>query len=564
MSGILNIATSGLISFQRSLQTISHNISNSNTEGYSRQIVDLKQQDPTFTGSTFVGNGVKVTAIGRSYDDFLIKQVRDNTAAQKQSETYATLAKQVDSFIADDSINLGNVMQEFFNSIQDVATDPTSIAARQTMLGQADSMGQRFQAVSNRLDEMRDEVNGNLTNMVTQVNSSAQSIAKLNEAIGAALAGGGQAPSDLLDQRDQQILELSKKIGVTVLPQQNGQVSVIIGNGQTLVDGTSYSQLKAQPNAYGESKDLDIALVSPNGVSTTITRMISGGEIGGVLGFRAEVLDPTQNAIGRIVVGLTTDFNAQHMKGYDLNGAQGLQFFKTLPAPQVSGLPGNASTITATIANPSQLGVSDYRLDIIAGGNYQLTDAGTGAVILTGPVSNPIDLTTTVPALGLKINVTAGALTLGDSFMIRPTRASAGQLGVDPGITDPSMIAAAGGDPTALPLAQPFNGVGDNSNAKALVALQSATNLVANQASYQDAFSIAVSSLGSRTQTAKVNGEAQQRLLDHSLEAQSQVSGVNLDEEAAKLVQYQQAYQASAQVVTIAREMFADLIGAIR
>lgn len=561
MSSILNIATSGLISFQRSLQTISHNISNSSTEGYSRQIVDLKQMVPTFTGSGYVGNGVQVTAISRSYDDFLIKQVRNNTAAQKQSEAYATLARQVDSFIADDSINLGNVMQEFFNSIQDVATDPTSIAARQTMLGQAESMGVRFQAVSNRLDEMRDEVNGNLTNMVTQVNASAQSIAKLNEAIAAALAGGGQAPSDLLDQRDQEILELSKKVGVTVLPQDNGQVSVVIGNGQTLVDGTSYSQLKAQPNAYGESKDLDIVLVSPNGVSTTITRSITGGEIGGVLGFRDQVLDPTQNAIGRIVVGLTTDFNAQHVKGYDLNGVQGLQFFKTLPSPLVSGLPSNASTITATITDPSQLTVSDYRLDIIGGGNYQLTDVATGAVVLTGPVSNPIDLTTTTPALGLRIDVTAGALTQGDSFVIRPTRAIAGQLEVDSLITDPSMIAAAGGDAT---LAQPFNGVGDNSNAKALAALKDVTNLVANQASYQDAFAIAVSSLGSRTQTAKVNGEAQQRLLDHSLEAQSQVSGVNLDEEAAKLVQYQQAYQASAQVVTIAREMFADLIGAIR
>lgn len=155
MSSVLNIATSGLISFQRSLQTISHNISNSGTEGYSRQIVDLKQSIPTFTGTGYVGNGVNVTGIARSYDDFLIKQVRDNTATQQQSEAYATLAKQVDSFIADDSVNLGNVMQEFFNSIQDVSTDPTSIAARQTMLGQADSMTVRFQAVTNRLDEMR-------------------------------------------------------------------------------------------------------------------------------------------------------------------------------------------------------------------------------------------------------------------------------------------------------------------------------------------------------------------------------------------------------------------------
>ncbi|WP_054773333.1 flagellar hook-associated protein FlgK [Methylogaea oryzae] len=332
MSSVLNIATSGLISFQRSLQTISHNISNSGTEGYSRQIVDLKQSIPTFTGTGYVGNGVNVTGIARSYDDFLIKQVRDNTATQQQSEAYATLAKQVDSFIADDSVNLGNVMQEFFNSIQDVSTDPTSIAARQTMLGQADSMTVRFQAVTNRLDEMRAEVNGNLGNMVTQVNSASQSIAKLNQAISAALAGGGQAPSDLLDQRDQQILELSKIVGVNVLPQKNGQVAVIIGNGQSLVDGTSYSQLKAQTNAYGESKDLDINLITPNGVSTTITSNITGGGMGGVLGFRNQILDPTQNAIGRIVVGLTEDFNAQHVMGYDLNGVQGVNFFSAPPA----------------------------------------------------------------------------------------------------------------------------------------------------------------------------------------------------------------------------------------
>lgn len=554
--GILGIATSGLISFQRSLQTVSHNITNANTEGYSRQRVDLAGRPPSFTGAGFLGNGVEVGAVSRNFDGFLTQQVRSNTTAHAQSETYARLATQVDRFIADDAINLGNTLQDFFNAVQNVATDPTSIAGRQSMLGEAASLINRFQAVNGRFDEIRKEVISNLSDRVSQINSAASSIAQLNDEIAVASARSNTPPNDLLDQRDTLILELAKKVGVNVISQSNGVVDVSIGNGQSLVLGGSANKLVVQSSQFNEPGDVDIAIVFSAG-TIPITGSLSGGELGGVLNFRDQMLNTSQNAIGRIAAGLVTDFNAQHLNGHDLNGAVGTNFFTPLSAVTTFAKTNNASSIQATIANPSQLTVNDYQLNII-GASYQLLDSATGTLVASGAATNPIDLTTTTPAFGLILNVTSGALTSGDSFMVRANRAVAGSLNL--AISDPRLIAAAGADPT-LTIS---NGNGDNSNAKALAALQKTPALIGGTASYQDAFGALVSTVGTNTRTNQTNSDAQKRLLDHSMEAREQLSGVNLDEEAANLVQFQQAYQASAQLVAEVKSMFDALMGAVR
>ncbi|RLA21760.1 MAG: flagellar hook-associated protein FlgK, partial [Gammaproteobacteria bacterium] len=149
-SGLLGVATSGLLAFQRSLTTTSHNIANVNTDGYSRQRVDFGTRPAQATGAGFIGKGVDVTAINRAYDDFLTLQVRSSTSSHSELNGYYQLASQVDNFIANENTGMSAALQDFFNAVQEVADDPTSIPARQVMLSEANILTDRFNALNSR------------------------------------------------------------------------------------------------------------------------------------------------------------------------------------------------------------------------------------------------------------------------------------------------------------------------------------------------------------------------------------------------------------------------------
>ena len=546
-TGLLGIATSGLMAFQRNLATTGHNIANVNTEGYSRQKVELTERLPQFTGAGFMGNGVDVATITRSYDDFLNTQVRTSNSAYSQLDAYHTMATQIDNIIADPGAGLSPSLQAFFNAVQGVANDPTSIAARQVMVTEGETLTKRFNTLNGQMDELRDQANQSLSSSVDDINTLAGGIAALNQRIVVALGqgGGNQPPNDLLDQRNLLLEKLSKQIDTQVVAQNDGSVNVLIGKGQSLVMGATANALRVQSSTYDQNQK-DIALSTGGSSSVLITDSLSGGSIGGLLDFERRVLVPTQNSLGRIAVGLATQFNQQHRAGYDLDGNAGLDFFSA-PSVTVLGKTGNGGTITASFADANQLSGSDYRIDIGAG-SAVVTNLQTNATsTYTGP---------NFPAFtheGIAFNVSGAAA--GDSFVVQPTRKAAGDLART--LSDPRKIAASASD-TAT------GTVGDNGNARALADLQNARGLLNGKASYQDAYTAIVGDVGSLTHAAEVNSTAQKNLLDHTTQQRDSVSGVSLDEEAANLVRFQQSYQAAAQLVTVVNSTFDALMGAVR
>ncbi|TAN50569.1 MAG: flagellar hook-associated protein FlgK [Methylococcaceae bacterium] len=557
--GILDIVTSGVQTFQRSLQTISHNVTNVNTEGYSRQRTELVQRLPNFTGAGYMGNGVESVTIRRSYDEFLAKQIRTDVSSQGQLEVFNRLAKQVDNFTADSATSLNSTMQRFFDSIHEVADNPTSIAARQVMLGNTSDFVDRLKTIDGRLSDLRNEVNTSIKSAIDEVNGMASSIARLNDQIVQAFTLG-QPPNDLLDQRDNLVESISKKVGVSIIPEKDGAIDVVIGNGQPLVLGSLATTLQASSGGlYKDPFNVEISIVNGSGRGTIVTNGITGGELGGLLNVRSQILDPAQNALGAMAVGVIGDMNVAHQQGYDLNGNKGQPLFSPENvAFDAYPLTGVTNRLSITLGDPPPAAATIPTANGLTGSDYLLTYNGANYTITrlsdNTRVYNDAELPTS-QIDGMTFAVPNGALSAGDNFLIQPARHVIPAITLNAAVmADPKLVAASSSDVA----------VGDNKNALAMAALPQGKYLGNSSSTYQEAYNALVGTVATRTHTSEINLETQTKLLDQAKEARSGVSGVNLDEEAANIIQYQQSYQAAAQMVSVVNQMFESLMGAVR
>lgn len=631
MADLFSIGTSALGAFQRALATTGHNISNVNTDGYSRQRVELINRPGNAAGNGFIGTGVDSSTVRRIHDQFVQQSLVQAHSAYEQQQMLYSMASQVDGLLADPATGLSTGLQNFFGTLHELADDPTSTAARQLVLTEGETLANRFNYLYDQLEQLRSRANNQIRTTVDEINGIAASIADVNRAIGDAYAAAaGQPPNDLLDKRDALVTQLAKLVSVQTFEQDNGALNVFIGSGQALVVNAEARQLAAGPLGP-DINQLDIGLAS-GGATIDITDFISGGRLGGLLEYRDNVLDPAENAIGRVAIGLASVFNEQHQKGMDLDGDLGQAFF-TEPTATVLPDTGNGSTLNVTIADVSRLTTDDYALRF-DGTNWNLTRQRDGqpvAMTGTGTAADPF----LVDGLAMEVG---GAPAAGDVYVIRPTRAGARQIdtlltnvrdiaaaypvqgqadiantgsAVISGLeildaTDPNLRTAvtltydagtgefsdgsntypytSGGnidlngwrvritgtprDGDAFTFTDNTGGVGDNRNALALVALQNTNTLGAGatgtpSASFGEAYNELVSDVGTKTRSAEIASNAQKGLLDQAQSRREAVSGVNLDEEAANLLRFQQAYQAAAQLISIANQNFQTLIAAV-
>ncbi len=626
---IFGIGISGLQAARAALITAGHNIANANTPGYTRQLVDLSSATPLGTSVGFYGNGVDITSVQRQYSQFLSGEVLTASTQSSSLDSYYSKIKQLDNLVADPSAGLSPAIQDFFAAVQGVSTTPNVASSRQALLSSAEAMKSRFQVIDQRLAELRDGVNSEVSTTTQEINNMGAQIADLNQRILVARsATGGKPPNDLLDQRDQLVANLNKDIRATVVVQNDGAYNVFIGSGQPLVAGMLSYTLVPMREPLDPTK-LTIGYRTSSGIVQLPESNLNGGSLGGLLAFRSQSLDPMQNALGRVAITLAETFNAQHVLGQDLNGQLGTAMF-SIGAPQVNANLNNKGTavVAATFdsTNVGGLTSSDYRLSY-DGNNYNLTRLEDNTTRSFAAFPQNVD--------GISLALASGTASAGDSFLIRPTAAGASSLRV--AITDPSKIAAAApvrtaqgaanfgsgtisagtvnsldpnlqqtvgitfisattfnvsGTGTGLPatgvtytpgqditfngwtvqisgaaatgdtfsVARNGGGTGDNRNALALADLQTKKIMDGGAASYQGAYASLVSRVGTQTRKLEVTSTAQATLLEQARTAEQSYSGVNLDEEAANLIRYQQAYQASGKVLQVASTLFDTLL----
>jgi len=653
--GIFSVGITGLNAAQVGLTTTGHNISNASTPGYNRQLIVQGTNVSLFTGAGFVGQGTHVQTVKRVYDEFLGRQMLGAETVAAEMDGYLKEIRQIDNLFADPNSGLSPALADFFRGVQEVAANPASIPARQSMLSMGQALVARFQALDQRLREIRDGVNSQVISQVTQINAYANELAKINQQIVIARSGSlRHEPNDLLDQRERIIRELNKMIRVTTVTQgDDGQVNAFFGNGLPLVVGSQAYQLAATAS----QDDIERIVVGLVGVGGTVINLpesqITGGTLGGLVGFREETLDMAQNSLGRIALTLAQNFNDQHRLGMDLAGDLGTDFFGVsdpVVKPAATNGGSGAPDVSIDAATISSLTASDYRLGF-DGVQYTLTRlADNYAFPPFGSLPQTVD--------GITISAGTWAPAAFDSVLIQPTRTGARNISLE--IADPRLIAAAapvrtaaalanagtgsidagividtttpafaafnttgeltppvrivfgsppttysvydntnplapillqsgipytpGADvfPTPLPLNLDYgyrvkisgapaagdsftingneNGVSDNRNAQWLGALQTAARMIGDTATYQSAYSQIVSAIGSKTREIETIGKAQQSLAEQTENRMQSVSGVNLDEEAANLLRYQQAYQAAAKILATAAKIFDEII----
>ncbi len=430
MANPLSTGASGLLAFQRAIATTANNIANANTEGYSRQRVNLTARPSEAMGFGYIGRGVAVDNIQRIQDQFAQTRLLQTGSDHARSQTYHSLVSRIDNLIADGNASLAPVMENFFNAVQDLNNDPASLASREALMSAAQNLTGRFNTLQDQFNSLHNEVNGRLSASVNAINGLASNIAKLNNDItGATAQANGSPPNNLLDQRDNLINDLSEYTSVSTVSQGDGSLNVFIGNGISLVVGNHATQLGVTSDPH-QPQVSQVGLVTSSGVSI-ISNQLTGGSIGGAMDFRRETLDSVTNELGRLSMVLADSFNQQHNLGMDLDGNMGADFFN-IPKIQAFANNTNSGTanVTATLTDAASLTASDYRL-AYDGSNYSLTRLADNNV-LSGGLPLSMD--------GIEINI-SGTIAAGDSFVIRPTASAARDISMS--INNANSIAMA-------------------------------------------------------------------------------------------------------------------------
>ncbi|SMC16863.1 flagellar hook-associated protein 1 FlgK [Andreprevotia lacus DSM 23236] len=721
-SSVFGIGVSGLNAANIGLTVTGHNISNVNTPGYSRQIIQQSAPYPLLSGSGFTGLGVHVDSIRRIYDEYQTRAVQTAQTQTSYLDTLNSHLSEVDDIIADPTAGVSPALQDFFKSVQDVSTNPADTASRQAMISSGQSLVNRLNTFDTRLNEMAVQTDGEITNTVSTINGLSAQIAELNKQI-SSVNGLGQPPNDLLDQRDALVLELNKYVKGTTISQTDGSINVFIGNGQNLVVGGNAFTLAAVPSPSDPQK-VTIAYQQNANTIYLPESQLTGGSLQGLLTFRNSGLAVAKANLNQVALTVAQTVNDQMRAGQDLYNNIGQNFFNfqrastldttlsgatvrftasgtTIPSSDFSiaydsvansytltrltdnqtqaitpaqmaagftafgvtvqltaGVPAASATtgmsfppaigairnntnntgsgqIGGYISDVNQMQTSDYELGY-DGTNYVLTRLKDG--VKTSYATLPINQD------GLHLELTGGTINAGDRFTIKPTEGFINSMSVR--TTDPREIAAAAPmaatpsnantgtlkvyQPTSNLITtnttdsainpairnpiqikftstntfdvidvnsgtnistgnaytagmtvsvngwnmkldgQPANGdvvdvkantggSADNRNALAMAALQTSKLMFGGTATYQDAYSAMVANIGTQTNQTKIQLDAQQIVLQNAQTARNDTSGVNLDEEAANLLRYQQAYQASSKVIQIANQAFQSI-----
>lgn len=652
-SNLFSIGLSGLNAAQWGLTTTGQNISNQATPGYSVERPVYSESSGQYTGSGYLGSGVSTTTIQRQYSQYLTTELNNAQSQSGSLNTYYNLIAQLNNMVGNPTSGISSAITSYFTGMQNVANDASNPAMRQSAISSAQSLADQINAAGDQYDQLRTSVNTQIGDTVKQINTYSAQIAQLNSQI-QSLSAQGQPPNQLLDQRDLAVSNLSQLVGVQVVQGDSGY-SVFMGNGQPLVVADKSFNLTTvtSPSDPTETAVAYAGLASQAGTTTPQILPDSaqlGGQIGGLMTFRSQTLDPAEAQLGAIATSFAAQVNAQNSLGIDLNGNKGGALF-TVGNPTIFANLKNTggAALGASLSNPSQPVSGDYTLSY-DGSNYTLTNRDTGQVV--GQAAN-----LTNPIGGMQFSLT-GTMNAGDSFTVEPTRGALNGFGlttsdgaaiaasspvlvskgtsntgtssvtqgtVSSGYTLPSTtttltydsttgsisgfpvgstVTIGGTPPTSYNITAatpnvPYNpamgasmtitgstinnvslqitgtpangdtftiapnpaGGKDGRNAQSISNLVTTKSMGNGTLTLTDSYANYVNDIGNQTNQIQASSKSQTALVTQITTSQQAISGVNINEEAANLLQYQQLYQANSKVIQTAQTLFQTILG---
>jgi flagellar hook-associated protein 1 FlgK len=624
---VFGISVTALQAFQAAINATSNNVANASTPGYDRETVNLTEALPQVNGTATVGSGVVVSGISRAYSQAAANQLNTSQSSLGQLNALQSYTTQIDNLFGTTVGGLSTALQNFYSAWSDVANNPTSTASRQALISQAQSVASSFQNTSGQLNTLSTDVNSRITADVTQINSIASAISTLNKQIVVSSGqNGGQPPNELLDQRDQLVSKLSQLVGVTTTTDSTGALNVFVGNGQPLVLAGQTTALTTVPNPFNASQlEISNSALNGNVISGSITSGDLGGLLAArtqvidpalnQLGQVATALSQTVNSQQAQGLDLNGQFGAAI---FSTPTAQATASSKntdgTTASVSVTGLgalTANDYVLTYNAGAYSLTRSSDGSSVALSGNGTAaspLTADGLSIVLSATPASgdqfsiqptaaaassfkavltNPSQIAAAGAVQTLASNGNAGSASISSGIVLDATNpnllntvsiqfTSATTYSVNGG---PNVAYTSGGNISLNGWQVQISGTpvtgdtftvksnagatGDNRNALASANQQTAGVLNNGTASITGAVSALVTGLGSQAQQINTAQAAQSAVNSQALSGVQSVSGVNLDEEAASLLQWQQAYQAAAQALTIGNSLFTTLIDSV-
>lgn len=429
-SGLFGIARSALLSHQQVLQTVAHNIANADTPGYSRQEAVLTPNTPTRMPYGMVGTGVRVDTIVRKRDILLDDGFRAANAQSGEAELRRdTLSAVEDIFGEPSDVGLSNALDEYWNSWSDLASTPSSQAARAVVQQRGAQVANLLNSYDAGLNQERGYALDRMSSMLGDVNQIATQVADLNARIAQTSSGGGNA-GDLSDERDRLLDKLSTLAGTRSIPQNNNTITVVIGNS-TLVDGSTVRPLSMDlvpptPAPSAPTPDIPVRLRLGNSIDGLTS---FGGQLKAMQDIVNKDIPQLRSRLDTLASSLVTSVNAAHTQGYvftgtTLPGAAAGNFFD----PGTVNIPVSAATIKLSTTVASDINAIAASSDPLAPLDNSVAnamvalrnDATTvsytyGSVTETGSFLNFFRSTAT--RLGLDVNTASDDTTVANLMM---------------------------------------------------------------------------------------------------------------------------------------------------
>ena len=383
MSDLVSVAANAVLSYQRALGTVSNNIANVGTEGYSRQEVVLKSNPVSRVGTVYLGTGVSVESVKRQFDTFVEANLRKSNSDLASQEPMVNYSNRVIDIMGSSSMGLTSAIDQFFSAARNLSSDPGSTVMRSSFVRDSENLASRFGELSAQLDLVQSETDEATKSYVNSMNTIFSQLAVVNTQLTKNKSASDQ-PANLLDQRDALLKDLSSYAQINTLFSENGQVTVSLGPSITksvVVSGVNFFRLGTTFNSASPEK---VSLVlDPYGIPEPITGL-KGGKLSGLLAFREQVLNSSRSSIDTLAQNFVKETNAIHKGGIDAYGNEGTDLF-SIEQKNI----GAAGTVKVAFKDALRVSAAAQFRVIEAANNTSGSDASISYVspLTTGPAA---------------------------------------------------------------------------------------------------------------------------------------------------------------------------------
>jgi flagellar hook-associated protein 1 len=328
---------------QGALDATSNNIANSNTPGYTREVAQFSANAENEVAGVVTGGGVTLDGVQSVRDELLNLQIQQQTSQQGSADAQSAILQQIQTSFSNTGDDLASALTAFSTSLQQLSASPSSATVQQGVLSAGQNLTKSFNATASALTSAQSQADQQVTQTVAQINSLTQQIAQLNVQLTPGVMAT-QNGGTIEDQRDQLVQQLSQLTSISISQSSDGEV-ITADNGSPLVMGNQSFTLQTTTGTDGFQHVLDAS-------GNDITASLQGGQLGGALQARDQVLPGYLNSLNTFASQFATAFNSAQAMGYDSTGSAGQAFF-SIPATNAAAQIGVAITGGSQIATSS-------------------------------------------------------------------------------------------------------------------------------------------------------------------------------------------------------------------